>query len=88
MTNHSDTGYVAMAGLHGCMPAICDWYQEYDDAVDALVYAHELGKHRRSILHRDGYLELSIARDGNEYCEITISDEIPDDVLDDDDYCC
>ena len=60
------------AGLHGYL------YQDgphtaerYEDAVESLVSAYELGKRRTKQLTEDGYLELSLKRDGNEYCEIT-----------------
>jgi hypothetical protein len=65
------THYHAMAGLHGCMPSFSDVYDDYGSAVEELASLHELGEKRRRELKRDGYLELNIRRDGNEYCEIT-----------------
>ncbi len=66
--------FIGMAGLHGYLPQTCDVYDTYDDAVDSLADLHELGKRRRAELRRDGFLELNIRRDGNEYCEITECD--------------
>jgi hypothetical protein len=59
-----------MAGLHGYFPQTCDVYDSHDDAAAGLADIHGLGKHRRATLRRDGYLELNLRRDGNEYCEI------------------
>lgn len=70
MSDNSRPTHVAMAGLHGCMPSVCEPCDSYDGAVEVLCQVHELGRRRRAILKRDGYLELSIQRDGNEYCEI------------------
>ena len=63
--------WIGMAGLHGCMPATCGSYDAYDDACEALADIHDLGSRRRRELRRDGYLELNLHRDGNEYIEIT-----------------
>jgi hypothetical protein len=43
-------------------------------AVDSMAIIHELGQRRRRALSRDGYLELNIHRDGNEYIEIVECD--------------
>lgn len=66
--------YIGMAGLHGCLPKTCDVYNTYRDAVESLACTHELGRNRKSALRRDGYLEMNIHRDGNEYCEIVECD--------------
>jgi len=66
--------YVAMAGLHGCMPIYKTVLDSYNDAVNNLSDLHELGRRRRQELKRDGYLELNLHRDGNEYCEIVACD--------------
>lgn len=66
MTEH----YIAMGGLHGYLPAHCDVYDTEEEAVTALVDQYELGKKRARVLARDGYLELNLKRDGNEYIEI------------------
>lgn len=60
------------AGLHGCLYQDGPHYAEsFGDARDALVESYSLKGKRVKILDRDGYLELSLKRDGNEYCEIT-----------------
>jgi hypothetical protein len=66
--------WIGMAGLRGCIPAACASYATYDDAVDGLAETHDLGRKRRAALRRDGYLELSRHRYGNEYAEITECD--------------
>lgn len=67
--------YVYGASLHGYLyqdgPHLADTYQE---AVEALAETYQLGARRRSALKRDGYLELNLRRDGNEYCEIDSCD--------------
>ena len=68
------------AGLHGYL------YQDgpyrtdnYDSAVGALTTTYDLGRVRRERLDRDGYLEMNLDRDGNEYCEIiSCSAECPE----------
>jgi len=72
MTN--ETHYIAMAGLHGCMPNCCEAHDDYESAVESMASLHELGKNRTRELKRDGYLELNIHRDGNEYIEIETCD--------------
>lgn len=64
------THYVAMAGLHGYIPNVCESHDDYASAVDSMASLHELGRDRKRSLKRDGYLELNIQRDGNEYIEI------------------
>lgn len=64
------THYIAMAGLHGCIPASCEAYPTLDEAVDDLTSLHELGRNRKRELKRNLCLELNLQRDGNEYCEI------------------
>ena len=66
--------WIGMAGLHGCLPQTCGGYDTYDDACKALVDTHELDRNRRRELRRDGYLELNLHRDANEYIEITECD--------------
>jgi hypothetical protein len=72
MKNNSH--YVAMAGFHGCMPNVCESHDSYDDAVDSMASLHELGKKRTRELKKNGYIELNIHKDGNEYAEITDCD--------------
>ena len=63
--------YIGMAGLHGCLPQYCEVYDTYEEAAEGLAFLHELGRDRIRRLRMDGYLELNLHRDGNEYCEIT-----------------
>lgn len=65
------THYIAMAGIHGCLPAYCASHETYDSAVESLAEIHELSGNKTRILRRDGYIELSMAKHGNEYAEIT-----------------
>ena len=62
--------YIGCAGLHECMSAYCASYENYADAVADLAQLHELGKGRTRELAKNGYLELNLHKDGNEYCEI------------------
>jgi hypothetical protein len=62
--------FIAMAGLHGYMPTVCEALPTAKEATDFLADIHEIGKRRRRELRRDLYLELDVHRDGNEYCEI------------------
>lgn len=66
--------YIGMAGLHGCMPNTSGSYETYNDAVESLADLHELGKNRRMELKKNGYIELNIHKDGNEYAEVVECD--------------
>ena len=66
--------FVAMAGIHGCMPQFLCSAETVADAAEILADVHELGRDRRRALKRDRYLELNMRRDGNEYCEIVECD--------------
>ena len=47
------------------------WGQDaYQDAVSAIVECYELSRRKAKMLKADGYLELSLGHDGNEYVEI------------------
>lgn len=70
----SKTHYIAMAGLHGCLPQTSESYDNYDDAVESMASLHELGRNRTRQLKKDGYIELNLHRDGNEYAEIVECD--------------
>ncbi len=71
MTKH----YVAMAGLHGCMPQYCSGHEHYNDAVDDLIGLHEIEDSGEAlVLERDSSIELDIHEHGNEYAEITECD--------------
>jgi hypothetical protein len=61
----------AIAGMHGYLPNSNDVCESYSQAVESLVFLHELGRKRAAVLKRDGYLELNLRRDGNEYCEVS-----------------
>jgi hypothetical protein len=62
--------FIAMAGLHGCLPNYCEVFPDRAAAIESLADLHELGKRRTSELRQTGYLTLSLHRDGNEYAEI------------------
>lgn len=68
--NNGEPHYIAMAGLHGCIPNFCDSYESVSDAVESLAQIHDLGRRRKAELKRNLYLELNLQRDGNAYCEI------------------
>ena len=74
------THYIAMAGLHGCLPQFCCSAETYSQAVDILAEAIPLGKRRKAELKRTGSLELHLhgttqyEGDGHEYCEIVECD--------------
>lgn len=68
------THYIALGGLHGCLPSHCEVYDSEQDAVSAMVDMYELGKKRSRVLARDLSLELNSKRDGNEYVEIAECD--------------
>jgi hypothetical protein len=54
--------FIAEAGLYGCLPNYCQFHDTYQAAVDDLAALHELGRDRKRILKRDGYLDLNISR--------------------------
>jgi|OpeIllAssembly_1097287.scaffolds.fasta_scaffold800759_2 hypothetical protein len=62
--------WIAMAGIHGCLPNYSSCCDTYEDAVATLTALHDLGRDRRRELAERGTLELKMQRDGNEYCEI------------------
>jgi len=64
------THYIAMSGMHGCLPDSCNAYEYYDSAVNELASMFELGRTRKARLYADRYLDLQ-PEDGAEYCEIT-----------------
>jgi len=66
------TIYIAMAGLHGCMPNVCEEFDSYDVAVNFLADLHELEWKHRKELHDNQIIELNIQHDGNEYAEVVI----------------
>jgi hypothetical protein len=62
--------YIAMAGLHGCLPQYIAVHETYDSAVEGLTQLHELSGEESAELYEDGSLELDLHIHGNEYCEI------------------
>lgn len=62
--------YIAMGGLHGCMPNHIDDYNTYEDAVEGLAEFYGFGRVLKKRLYEHGYLELNMKKHGNEYCEI------------------
>ena len=62
--------YIGCAGLHGCMSNYSTSHDDYANAVADLTQLHELGRRRSAKLAKNGYLELNLHKDGNEYCEI------------------
>ena len=66
--------YIAMAGLCGCLPNVCESHNSREEAVESMSSLHELGQKRTASLHKSGYIDLSIHRDGNEYIEISECD--------------
>jgi hypothetical protein len=69
-----NTHYIGMAGISGCIPSTCDVFETYDDAVDSLGSLHELGRKRSAQFRKNGYIELNLHKDGNEYAEIVECD--------------
>jgi len=66
------THYIAMAGLHGCLPQACEAFDTRTGAVEYLVSLHELEHFTgiRAELKQTGYAELVLHRHGNEYCSV------------------
>ncbi len=67
---HPTILYVSMAGMKGCIP---NWIQEHstrEDAEQSIISLHRLGWKRKRVLKKNGYIELNLKRDGNEYAEI------------------
>ena len=62
--------FIAMAGLHGCLPNYTAEHDTYDSAVEDLSSIHELTQELQEQLRKDGTLELDLAIHGNAYCEI------------------
>jgi hypothetical protein len=70
--------YVAMSGMHGCLPDHCEVFETLADAVSNLTQLFELGSTRQARLKKNLYLELELSpveknQDvffGADYCEI------------------
>ena len=68
----SNRHYHYGAGLHGYLYQDGPHYADtYRNAVRSLVDMYELDPKSARDLAQNGYLELDMERDGNEYCEIT-----------------
>ena len=63
--------WIGMAGLHGCLPNTCASYDTKRAAAEGLAALHDSPRGVLTSLLRDGYAELNLKRDGNEYAEIT-----------------
>ncbi len=50
--------FIAMAGLHGCIPNHCEVFPSFPEAVGDLAELHNLGPRRRAQLWQARYLEL------------------------------
>lgn len=66
------THYIALAGLHGCLPNYCASYETRGQAIDSLADLHELPRYGQLMrdLRSGGYCELKLQYHGNEYAEI------------------
>ena len=58
--------WIAMAGVHGCIPKYLNCYETHDHAVEMLRQLHDLGPMQRMELKRFSFLLLN----GNAYCSI------------------
>jgi hypothetical protein len=71
--------YIAMSGMHGCLPDHCEVFETRADAVTDLTSLFELGRIRETRLKENGYLELEVSLIeaaqgdcfGADYCEIS-----------------
>jgi hypothetical protein len=64
--------WAAGAGLYGCMYQDGPWFTpDYETAVAGLAESYDLTEDETDELREAGYLELDMAKHGNEYCEIT-----------------
>lgn len=77
-TEKTVTVWVAMAGIRGCIPLFCEWYDSKEDAEDGLAMVHEFddsginhSRRLRRTLRRDGYVDLDIHKHGNEYAQVS-----------------
>jgi hypothetical protein len=64
--------FIIMAGLHGCIPQYCASHDTYAGAVEDGIALSDIcpsGPKAREF-RKNGYVELNIHRDGNEYMEI------------------
>ena len=63
--------YIAMAGLCGYLPNYTSGPHQYKgQAAGDLASLHDMSERAYKRLRRDMYIELDLAKQGNEYCEI------------------
>src|SRR5262245_13523191 len=67
------THFIAMGGIHGCLPDMCSAYSDLAAAVESLSDLYELTEEQTRELKDSQYLELG-ADQGGDYCEITECD--------------
>jgi len=65
--------YIAIAGPYGCLPNHCQGHRSRGEAILSLIDLHDLPERgTKSIqLKVDGYTDLDLATQGNEYAEVT-----------------
>ena len=68
--------FVAMAGLHECLPNYSEIHDSYDSAAQDLIDMHELSAELEACLRKEGIVELNLGMHGNEYCEIVKADKM------------
>lgn len=76
-TEETITVWVGMAGIRGCMPLFCEWYDSKESAEDSLFQVHELedrginhSRRLRRELRNTGYIDLEMGKHGNEYASV------------------
>lgn len=64
--------YIAMAGLHGCLPNYVASHDDRDSALFDLISMHELNADAGLVrdLKETGIVELDVQEHGNEYAEV------------------
>lgn len=74
MVRHS---WTAMAGLRGYVPLLLERFETRADAINYLIDVHEMSRRQARDLRRDGWVELDLHKQGNEYASV---DETPSDI--------
>lgn len=70
--------WIAMAGLHGCMPNVCERFDRKADAVAFLSDLHDLRWYRTGAikeLRETGFATLDLREFGNEYISVEANDD-------------
>jgi len=65
------THYIAVAGLRGYLPNVCQSFNDDNSAVRFLYEIHEFPYKKIGELRKNRYIDLDLRKYGNEYCEIT-----------------